>query len=183
MCGTTARAIMIGPVAFTARKRCHCSGVISHIRIGLRRWSGLIEAWPMPALFTSTSIRPKRLSTAETIASNASGRARSAGMVCIVPGLSCTVAASAASPASLRSTAATSMPAPSRPSVIARPMPLAAPVTIAIFFSPAMAMSSRLPRRLSRAITHCATPGAGPAGRRSMPGPGRSAPCREALPA
>ena len=69
----------------------------------------------MPALFTSTSILPKRLSTAATIASNASGRARSAGMVCIAPGLSCTVAASAASPASLRSTAATSTPAPSSP--------------------------------------------------------------------
>ncbi len=129
-------------MAFTDRKRCHCSGVISHMRIGLRRWSALIEAWPMPALFTSTSILSKRLSTAETISSNASGRARSAGMVCIVPGLSCTVAASAASPASLRSTAATSTPAPSSPSVIARPMPLAAPVTIAIFFSPAMAVSS-----------------------------------------
>src|ERR1700722_14148213 len=112
------------------------------MRIGLLRWSALIEGPPWPALFTSTSILPKRLSTLATIASKASGCARSVGSASIVPDLSCTVAASAANPASLRSTAATSTPAPSSPSVNARPMPLAAPVTIAAFRSAAIGVSS-----------------------------------------
>jgi hypothetical protein len=51
--------------------------VISQKRSGLRRWS-LDRGLADPALFTSTSILPERLSTAATIASNASGCARSA---------------------------------------------------------------------------------------------------------
>src|SRR5580658_759995 len=87
----------------------------------------------MPALFTSTSIRPNRASTPATIRSNAAGSARSVPTACNTPRTwhARAAAATSASPSALRSTPATSMPAISSPSVIARPNPLAAPVTIA----------------------------------------------------
>ena len=138
MRGSTARAIMIGAVALTVRKRDHCSGVASQKRIGLRRWSARIPDWPMPALLTSTSI-PAELPehVLATMRSNASGSARSAPTACSTPRAwrSRAVSATPASPSVLRSTPATSKPAVSSPSVIARPSPLAAPVTIATCLS------------------------------------------------
>ena len=136
ICGRTARDIRIGAVALTARKRFHCSGVTSQKRIGLPRWSARISACPMPALFTRTSIRPNALRVSATIVSKNSGLARSAATGLIAAGR-------VPSAAALRSTATTSNPASDRPRAITRPMPLAAPVTMAVFRCAGIVGSSR----------------------------------------
>src|SRR5260221_6370041 len=143
MIGATARAIMSGAVALTARKRLQCSGEICQKRSGSLRKSGRIEPWPMPALLTRMSIRPAWPSTVDLIVSAALASLKSARTGIRLPVAFAAVAAplSSSSHAASLSTAATSMPAFNNPSVIARPMPLAAPVTIATWRSPAMASS------------------------------------------
>src|SRR5207247_1403985 len=85
----------------------------------------------MPALLTSTSIRPSLSTAAATIRSKESGCVRSAGRGRSDPGLPAATGASATSAVAFWSTATTSMPLSTRPSAMARPSPLAAPVTIA----------------------------------------------------
>ena len=98
----------------------------------------------MPALFTRTSIRPDRLSAAWTMCSNESARDRSAGWGINRPASPSADFATAPSASAARSTASTSIPLVANPSAIARPMPLAAPVTIAVLRSLAMFFSSRV---------------------------------------
>ena len=133
MSWTRARDSAIGALVWTATKSLHCSGVTSQNLIGCWRLSRRIVAWPTPALLTRMSIVPKRPRALATISSIASSRARSASIVSkLAPCCRCCAAwASSARPWAVRSTAATPSPLPSRPSTNSRPMPPAAPVTIA----------------------------------------------------
>jgi hypothetical protein len=108
---------------------------------------GADRTLPMPALLTRMSMRPAASSAVAVIRSNDAGSLKSdcTAFNCPARRLAATVPLSSSSHGASRSTATTSMPAPSRPRVMARPMPLAAPVTIAVFrWAVMQVLSSRL---------------------------------------
>src|ERR1700730_10502509 len=133
MSWTTTRDSAIGALVWTATKSFHCSGVTSQNLIECCRLSLRIVAWPTPALLTRMSIVPKRPRALETISSIDSSQARSASIVMRLALCcrSCAARARSARPCEVRSTAAILSPLPSSPSTSSRPMPPAAPVTIA----------------------------------------------------
>src|SRR5256885_4212153 len=107
---------------------------MSQKRSGCCQLPGRNVACPTPALLTRMSIAPKRPRACPTMSEIAASRLRSASIVSKLASLPCSRAplASALSPARVRSTAATRMPASSSPFTKARPIPPAAPVTIAV---------------------------------------------------
>src|SRR6516162_173510 len=145
MSWTRARDSAIGALLWTATKSFHSSGVTSQNLIGCCRLSLRIVAWPTPALLTRMSITPKRTRALATTSSIASSRARSASIVSKLAPCwrCCAICVSSARPWVVRSTAATLSPLPSRPSTNSRPMPPAAPVTIAVRCCPLIVSSYR----------------------------------------
>src|SRR6516162_5497160 len=145
MSWTRARDSAIGALLWTATKSFHSSGVTSQNLIGRCRLSVRIVAWPTPALLTRMSMTPNRPRAVLTNSSIASSRARSASIVSKLALFcrSCAIWASSARPWAVRSTAATLSPLPSRPSTSSRPIPPAAPVTIAVRCCPLIVSSYR----------------------------------------
>src|SRR5262245_22930102 len=83
---------------------------------------------PTPALFRSTSRRPKARTAAVTRAAQSSGRARSTAFDVTSPPAARTSAAAFSSSGPRTSASATRAPAAAKSSALARPMPVAAPV-------------------------------------------------------
>src|SRR5437764_11072361 len=131
--GTTACASNSGAVVWTATNWRYGSAVISRKRNGCCQLPGRNVACPIPALLTRMSTAPNRPRACPTMSAIAVSRLRSASIVSRFASLPCSRAAAVtpSSPSRVRWTAATRMPAPSIPLPGARPMPPAAPVTIA----------------------------------------------------
>src|SRR6516225_236250 len=98
-------------------------------------------SWVMPALLTSTSMRPKRASVAATIASTCARSVTSTTWpMHAAPSTDAAPTAAAAAATSCTSHATTLAPSRANFRAVARPMPWAAPVTTAILLARRMEM-------------------------------------------
>lgn len=123
MMGATSWPVRSGPSTLTANTLRQNSRVMS---------AAPIRAGLMPALFTSTSIRPSRACTSATKVPTASQSPTWHAMPKAVEPVACSTSAATWSQVScLRLETTTVAPAAARPSTIARPIPLVEPVTMA----------------------------------------------------
>src|SRR5882724_2470196 len=122
MCGTQAWVQMNAPSSTTASTRCQSSSLISPNGVSIRT----------AALFTSASMRPKRLSVASTISDTARGSVTSAmWTAAFPPALSIIATVSSAWAREVFAFTMTEAPPAASERAIARPMLRAAPVTTA----------------------------------------------------
>ena len=121
--GATCWLIRSGPSRFTEKTFCQYSSVISLTVTG----AGL-----MPALLTSTSMRPKRSTTFSTKPGMASQSPTWQARPSTSPPVAERISSATRSQSScLRELTTTEAPAADSPSTMARPMPLVEPVTMA----------------------------------------------------
>src|SRR5215831_13819842 len=128
MSGKAARTRMSGARTKIAMKPSQISGVSSSIPGARASASGRTLLMPMPALLMTASIAPKRARAAAMAAAQPFAPARSARMGSRRSLVFACRAESRSSALASRSTAATQWPAANSASVIATPMPPAAPV-------------------------------------------------------
>src|SRR6516165_1956492 len=128
MSGKAARTSMSGARTKIAMKPSQISGVSSSIPGARASASGRTLLMPMPALLMTASIAPKRARAVATAAAQPFASARSARMGWRRSLVSAWRAESRSSALGSRSTAATRWPAANSASVIATPIPPAAPV-------------------------------------------------------
>src|SRR5881396_1995591 len=138
MWGSTAWVQAIGPRRLRARIRSQNGGVVSTNGIGRSQ----------PALLTRTWTVPQRATTLATMPATAAASVMSTRHAAAAPPSFSIARATSAPPASFRSAIATRAPSRASAVAMARPIPLAAPVTIATrsrsFTGPPRGKSSRL---------------------------------------
>src|SRR5436190_9081324 len=123
MCGTTARLTRKTPRTLTRITCSHCSTVVSST-----------SPTPLiPALFTRTSMRPKRSRVAAASARVCSSSATSTCRATASPPASATSCATRAAEASSTSAIVTRPPSRAKISAVVRPIPEPAPVTMQAF--------------------------------------------------
>ena len=124
MCGIAAFEIRKGPVAFTARVRCHASSECS--------WTGTQpSSSPIPAQLTTRSIPPIAAAASPTIRSTSAGSETSPIASRALPPRLAIPAQTAAVRSGSRPHTVTSAPSSAKAEAIPSPIPLEAPVTTA----------------------------------------------------